>query len=402
MVKRGSCTIFTICLLASIIFVHNGCQESLQKGSFEYDLAFLQEHKEVVVLKSEGDRCQVVIVPDYQGRVMTSTSRGAAGKSFGWINYDLIGSGEVRDHINVFGGEDRFWLGPEGGQYSIFFDPGTEFTFENWDTPAPIDTEPFSLVESSETRALFRQEMQLDNYAGYTFDIEVEREVALLGKSRIEKELDLKLDPAISYVGFQSTNSIKNTGGSAWSRETGLLSIWILGMFNPSDNTTIILPFRDSLQINTAYFGAIGPDRLTVSDRVVLFSGDGRYRCKIGLPPANALPVIGSYDAANNILTVVEYSFKGDTSYVNSLWKLQEDPYGGDVVNSYNDGPLEDGSQLGPFYELESSSSAKELSPGEMIEHVSKTYHFEGSRDRLNEISRKVLGFDLDKPELDQ
>jgi hypothetical protein len=24
-------------------------------------------------------------------------------------------------HINVFGGEDRFWLGPEGGQFSIFF-----------------------------------------------------------------------------------------------------------------------------------------------------------------------------------------------------------------------------------------------------------------------------------------
>ena len=31
----------------------------------------------------------------------------------------------AKEHVNVFGGEDRFWLGPEGGQYSIFFVKGT-------------------------------------------------------------------------------------------------------------------------------------------------------------------------------------------------------------------------------------------------------------------------------------
>jgi hypothetical protein len=30
--------------------------------------------------------------------------------------------------------------------------------------------------------------------------------------------------------------------------------------------------------------------------------------------------------------------------YVNSKWGQQDDPYKGDVVNSYNDGPVEDGS----------------------------------------------------------
>jgi hypothetical protein len=93
----------------------------------------------------------------------------------------------------------------------------------------------------------------------------------------------------------------------------------------------------------------------------------------------------------------VEFSFDGDSTYVNSLWEWQESPYAGDVVNSYNDGPLEDGAQLGPFYELESSSPARELQPDEFLRHVHRTYHFEGDFENLNAISRKVLGIDLDQ-----
>ena len=45
--------------------------------------------------------------------------------------------------------------------------------------------------------------------------------------------------------------------------------------------------------------------------------------------------------------------------YVNSKWEIQQQPYAGDVANSYNDGPPAPGAKpLGPFYELESSSPA--------------------------------------------
>ena len=50
-------------------------------------------------------------------------------------------------------------------------------------------------------------------------------------------------------------------------------------------------------------------------------------------------------------------------------------PYSGDALNSYNDGPLEDGSQMGPFYELETSSPAAALKPGESITHSQITIH---------------------------
>jgi hypothetical protein len=82
--------------------------------------------------------------------------------------------------------------------------------------------------------------------------------------------------------------------------------------------------------------------------------------------------------------------------YVNSAWKIQDDPYSGDVVNSYNDGPASPGSgQLGQFYELESSSPAKELQSKESIEHTHRTLHFSGTEEQLDAICQGTLGVRL-------
>ena len=91
---------------------------------------------------------------------------------------------------------------------------------------------------------------------------------------------------------------------------------------------------------------------------------------------------------------------RGGADYVNSMWELQKEPYAGDVVNSYNDGPPEPGAKpLGPFYELETSSPASALSAGASAEHVQETYHFEGERAELDAVARKVLGASLEEIE---
>jgi len=75
------------------------------------------------------------------------------------------------------------------------------------------------------------------------------------------------------------------------------------------------------------------------------------------------------------------------TDYVNSMWELQDEPFSGDTVNAYNDGPPEPGAApLGPFYELETSSPALALEPGKSGEHVSETYHFQGERAELDRV----------------
>ena len=380
-----------------------GCMEQQKKmgmNTFGDDLKFLKKHTDVVVLSDETGDGQVTVVPKMQGRVMTSTAGGLDGFSFGWINRELVASGKFVEHMNVFGGEDRFWLGPEGGQFSIFFKNGVPFDLEHWFTPAPIDTEPFELVSKSKSRVILKKDMQLENYSRTVFNLRVNREVQILKQDKAVELLGITPANKVKMVAYESINRVTNTGEKAWEKETGLLSIWILGMFNPSPATTVVIPFKagpeDKLgaAVNDAYFGKVPADRLVVKDGVLFFSGDGQYRSKIGLSPQRAKPTLGSYDAVNQVLTIVQYNKpRGTLSYVNSMWELQDEPYKGDVVNSYNDGPPEPGAEpLGPFYELETSSPAAALKPGETISHVHRTFHLQGPEADLNTIAMATLG----------
>ena len=129
----------------------------------------------------------------------------------------------------------------------------------------------------------------------------------------------------------------------------------------------------------------------------MLFKADAKHRSKIGVAPARALPLVASYDALNNVLTIAQFKLpEGATDYVNSLWKIQEKPFAGDAVNAYNDGPV-NGKQLGQFYELESSSPAAALAPGKTIRHFHRTIHLKGDKAGLDKIAMKLLGVGLDK-----
>ena len=50
---------------------------------------------------------------------------------------------------------------------------------------------------------------------------------------------------------------------------------------------------------------------------------------------------------------------------------------------------------MGHFYELESLSPAVALKPGQSIEHMQRTFHFEGDEQQLDQIARSVLGVSL-------
>ncbi len=375
----------------------------VRAANFGDDTAFLKKYTEVIVLSDKSGHGKVALVPAWQGRVMTSTAGGDAGPSFGWINRELIASKKFQQHINVFGGEDRFWMGPEGGQFSIFFAKGAKFELADWYTPAAIDTEPFQVVSQSGDRAVFAAKFSLSNYSGTEFDVAVNREVRLLDNETAWQRLGVPAAKAVNLVAFESDNEIKNVGPSAWQKESGLLSVWILGMFNPSPSATIVVPIQAGserelgVKVTSDYFGSIPPERLVVKESVIYFSADGQYRSKIGINPQRSKAVLGSYDGDNRVLTIVQFSQPaGVTDYVNSLWKLQDNPYGGDAANSYNDGPPSPGAKpLGPFYELESSSPAAALAPGESLSHLHRTVHLVGAEADLDGVARATLGVTL-------
>ncbi len=394
-------------ILTLALLLLAGCRSGTDKVktmTFKDDVEFLKKFKPVIILSDETGRSRVALVADWQGRVVTSTADGDRGLSFGWINRELIASGRYQEHINVFGGEDRFWLGPEGGQFSIFFEAGSPFDLENWYVPAAIDWNPFQVVLAEKARAVFRQEISLKNYSGTEFKLEAVREVRLLTREKVQEHLGLGLGPDVKQTAFETVNIIKNTGPLEWKKETGLLSIWILGMFNPWPATTVVIPFQAGPEsdlgpvVNDAYFGKVPADRLALAASAVFFKGDGLLRSKIGISPRRAKPVLGSYDAQHKVLTLVQFTFSpGVADYVNSMWQIQDNPYGGDVVNSYNDGPAEPGAKpLGPFYELETSSPAAALKPGETMTHLHRTIHLQGPEAELNRVAKALLGVSVE------
>jgi len=372
-------------------------------NQYRYNRDFLKKYTSVIELRNNSSA--IALVPDWQGRVMTSTSEGDEGYSFGWINHNLIASGKIQPHINAFGGEERLWLGPEGGQFSIFFKRGSEFIYDQWQTPAFLDTDPFGVVSLTDSSALFAFDVETENYSGTNLRFRLEREVILLSNDAVRKQTGIDAY-GLNIVAYRSVNKIINRGDEKWTKETGLLSIWMLGMFNPSPSVIVAIPFKSGDEkamgpaVNDNYFGKIPADRMKVSGNHIFFRADGKSRGKIGLSPLRATGTMGSFDSANNILTLLICRMpEGKAEYVNSAWQIQDNPYSGDALNSYNDGPLEDGSQMGPFYELESSSPAAALKPGETLDHVQITMHLTGKRELLNNVALKVLGISLDEIE---
>lgn len=371
-------------------------------ADFAADVALLKKHTDVIVLSDKSNQARVAVVPQYQGRVMTSTAGGAKGDSFGWINKKLVAENKRQPHINVFGGEDRLWFGPEGGQYSIFFPKGAKFEFKDWNTPDVIDWGGWPTVSRSRSQARFVKNFSLTNYSGTKFNVRADRTVRLLGTSQMAATLGSLPGKDVQAVAYETDNKITNTGRRAWTKQGGLLSIWILGMYNPSPDATVVIPFNAGPEsrlgpiVNDAYFGKVSGDRLKIDNNkgVLFFKADGKSRGKIGLPPRRAKKTLGSYDGKT--LTLVEYTLPGKTDYVNSMWEMQKQPFNGDAANSYNDGPLASGGQLGPFYEIESSSPAALLKPGQTLRHVHRTIHLQGPVQQLDKIARRKLGVGLD------
>jgi hypothetical protein len=364
--------------------------------TFGGDRQFLLLHDPSLITLQSGTAA-ILVSAKYQGKVFTSSTDGDDGPSFGWVHYKAFDA-PTDAHMNAYGGENRLWLGPEGGPFSLFFQQGATMEFKNWKTPNAFDTEPWTIDAKTNSSVTLQKSMELKNYAGTPLSLAITRKIRMLDRDAIAHWLQIQLVSTVKAVAYQTENTLTNTGKAEWTAETGMPCIWILDMFPPSDQTTIVIPYADGpgLPATTNYFGEIPLDRIRYKDNVLFFRADGKQRGKLGMHPGRTMPVAGSYDAQRQLLTIILFDRDPLGRYLNQEWRTDKPPFSGDVMNAYNDGPLADGSQMGPFYELESVSPAAFLPPGHAQIHRQSVFHFTGSTKDLDAISRKVFGVSLE------
>jgi len=401
----------TVLLTAFLMVTFSGCNnpkkkemKEYEKGTYGYDRKFLKEKdKGLIVLKGDNEKAEVIVSPKYQAKVFTSTAGGPGATSLGFINHNILNSEVIDDHMNGYGGENRFWLGPEGGQFSVFFEPGSEQVFNNWHTPKAIDVESWDVKEVSATEVTLAKDLELLNYQGNILKIAAERKIRLISSGQIEKELEVQLPEGINAVAYSTVNKITNLNDFKWDEKTGTVCIWMLDMFNPSDSAVTIVPFNEGDEKETGviattdYFGEIPPDRIQYESGILFLKTDGKYRSKLGMSAKRTKEIAGNYDPLSKRLTIITFDTDTTSTYLSQGWDPGLDPLEGDALNAYNDGPLEDGSIMGPFLELESCSPAAFLKPGESLSHKHNVFHFTGEEAVLSPISEKLLGVSLEK-----
>jgi hypothetical protein len=402
-------------LVAAVVGAAQGEEQKGKAMSYGEVRDFLSKHTNVVELKNDAG-AGVVVAPEWQGRVMTSTCGGNDGLSFGFVNTDYAKAGKIDLHMNNYGAEDRLWFCPEGGQYSLWFKPGAEQVMKNWFTPPAFNEGGWKVISApkeGDQRVVMSVNMKFQNASSADFDIDVTRGVNLLSSDEFKTlfgaaAADLVAQSGVKMVAYQTVNEFTNRG-PAFVKDKGLISMWILGMMNAGPKAVIIAPYKAGTEeelgpvVKSDYFGAVPADRLKVIPEAVLFRADSNYRSKIGISQRRVKNVLGSIDFENNVLTLVSFTMPEDPAkvdYLNNMWQLpQPKPYVGDVANAYNDGPNDLGKQMGAFYEIESISPAKELKTGESLSHTHRTIHVQADRETLNKLAKEVLGVDLDAVE---
>ncbi len=374
--------------------------------TFGRDLSFFSKYG-IETLVLSNDNSFVAVSPALQARVMTSTYGGADGPSIGWINrVQLAFKNDPANRAQV-GGEDRFWVGPQGGDFSLFFKGGAARTSENWQIPSFMSAEPWALVAKTQSRAKFEKTAEFENDKGAKFKIKAEREISVLSRKHVSDILGIEIPSQVEIAAFQSFNKLTNAGDKKWTPDSGLLNISVQSCFNANRKTYAFIPYRagepaklgDIVRDNflEASASADTSERLTVDTDFIKYKVDGRRLGEIGVSPQRSEGIALSYDETNRILTVILYIKPAQLrSYLPSSWRRAADNFGGEAVSVFNNGaPAGSNAPAAAYYEISTYSPALSLEAGKSQFHLQRTFHFHGSEYDLGLISYKLAGISI-------
>ena len=358
-------------------------------------------NNDAFVLEGRRKDKQVLVCPNLAGRVMGTTYQGDEGQIGGFVNVEALKNG-MNETWNNWGGEERHWLCPEGGQFGLMFG-GKQNCFDNYAVPDGMNNAEYELIDQTLSRSslTMKASLTLINAMDTKFDLECVRRITALDGCPYLTEVD----PEVDFVGFESESTATNIGSKAWIRQTGCLAHWHLGQFSAGPRVIVIIPFRQGdladPPVCEDYFrdfcigGQMAPERLWIKDSFVLSKADGKYQTKIGQQRSRAMGLLASYNLDSNEMILIDYDYYPNLEYAASYWYEQTDPFNGDCASFFCEGPEARGEPDGRFYELESMSPAMLLSPGQSFTFRTRTIHIKGPGKLMAALCRRQLGPDL-------
>lgn len=373
-------------------FILSACQDNPTENNYDFVLKSLKDNVDIIDLSTNNGESRILISPQHQGKILISSYCGLNGIYNGWVN--TVALEDVEASLDKIGGEERLWLCPLGSQFSFYYQQIRPISDGNWKVPEVITNESYNVESINEDYVDLSKTMQLTNFIGRTFKFKIDRRISLFHKNDIEENLNIMLNDPSKFVAFETSNSLTNLDSIPWKKQTGLVGLWSAGMYQGTDDSVVIIPLKNNGQKSDVltYLAPIDNTRFIVKNNTVLFKADGKYRSKIGIPPEIAPDIYGCYSETKNRLTIVQYKKHQDTLYSNSYVRTQDEPYRGEAIPIYNNSEN--------FYELESNAPLKELKPNEKTTHWHRVYHFSDSINTLNNISKKLLFFDLNEAHL--
>ncbi len=376
-------TFRSIFLFVTSTFVLSSCYHSAPT-TYLYDLQFIEIYGRAYEQTADNGNARIVVSPDFQGRVMTSSATGINGFSNGWINKRFISRDIILDKENPYGGENYTWIGPNDGEYSLFhkFNKEGDTAFQ---VPADLDQFPFLMEFVSDTSMLLTKKLNATNLKGSTFNAKLSRFITLHSKSTINHLLHLNGDTAqLSIVGYTVKSTLTNIGMNNWDESTGLMSLQNVNQFNGEGTSTIFLQNHNAIPLDSiSVFSNMDSSNVKFNNQVLALRADGIHTYTLKLPIFASSSLIGIYTPKLQRLTIIQNN--------NAESKRQE------RLEIKNGAPLE-GTSIASYYQLRADSGSKPLKPNESIKQSQSIYHIYGDSTTMNSVLVKV--FDLELAEI--
>jgi hypothetical protein len=356
-------------------------------------------------LESDSGHGRVLCAPSLVGRVMTTTFDSADGQSLGRIGIEGICKGPVDPVFNDFGGEERFWLGPEGGQFGLHFS-STNQTLATYRVQAGMSSKPYFVVRAGHGFITMRSRFDLTNCLGTQFEVDILRSIKILDSC----PYILDHPGHVDFVGFQTETTITNVGKKPMSWDTGVLSAWTIGQHPSGPRCVVVLPLVIGTElalgkpIREDYIevlnpgGSLGPGKLSINVGYALLKTESNCSIKIGIGKKRAKNRFGSIDLDRCQMTINDFDLFPEIDYVAPYWRplSYDELRDGEAISIYVDGSGE-AEPTGHFYELESLSPALTLVPTQSHTHRNRIYHIRSDRPVLGSICAEFLGASLDR-----